>query len=483
MKKFILILLTTVMALPLLAGCAGQMTQDEMLALIDDEKIIARAEEILAQTQAAQPTETVPAPTAEPTDQPTIAPTLEPTPDPTAEPARLAPIDLLGEAFNPFYSVAFPEGYNPYGAIFDTGDPNKDGRPNYVLQMTAEGDTAEIVRFVSVLAGYDDEESITAYIDEIVRTEHVFIDGTANDKGMNLIAQAKKTVAGYDNNGVPDVDGCRLELTAFLEEDQIARYAAFIDDNLNLTMFGGTADSLAFGLDRKSFALSLNIYNGEETTLWTTYKIDNTTELRDQMAAELHYDWYNAGDNRMGITYGRIYTDVYFDPGQNQIFLNQKLNDAETASFDYRKPDQSLENLGFHFVPEDALATFDHKERGTSVSIHKPDWGARKDKWNLEFVRELNGSILVIWYVDAEQRYTIQADRGSQSAKYDYYIADDEFRDDYPDPETVQQIFKQVLGVPESEPYYYEAPLQILNEYLMETFGTTLDKLYALPLR
>ena len=37
--------------------------------------------------------------------------TAVPTPEPTPEPLGLAPIDLLGKGYNPFFDVAFPAGY------------------------------------------------------------------------------------------------------------------------------------------------------------------------------------------------------------------------------------------------------------------------------------------------------------------------------------------------------------------------------------
>jgi hypothetical protein len=122
--------MVSVVVLSLLTGCAGQ-------------PVDKNAKEAVNEKQAAEAvTEKQTADDAQP----------EPTSAPTPEPEPFAPADIFGSEFNPFYDVKFPQNFDIYNANFDIGNPKFKGMPKYVLSMTAEGDTAGTIKFLSKLA-------------------------------------------------------------------------------------------------------------------------------------------------------------------------------------------------------------------------------------------------------------------------------------------------------------------------------------------
>lgn len=250
MRKALLFLLIGFFVFTMLPGCAKELTDEEMLAKLGDDKILARASEIIAEK------ETPPAQTVA-TSLPSAAAEQSPEPIPKIKP--LAPIDLLGEKFNPFYNVKFPEEYEPYAAAFDTGDPGKPpGGAIYSLFLTAEGDPAEIVKYVCQLAGFDDQNSIITYVNGMNKNGYCTIDGTSNGKGMNIVCGIKKTNQGGDYDKCDDVDGCRLELIALIDNERIPEYKAFLTDNYNLKAFEGLAESLEDSLAPDKFSVEVN---------------------------------------------------------------------------------------------------------------------------------------------------------------------------------------------------------------------------------
>lgn len=469
MRRVLLFLLIGLLVFPMLSGCAKELTDEEMLAKLGDDKVLARASEIIAEKETSPPAANESVTTA--------MTTIEPAETPQEK--LLKPIDLLGKEFNPFYDVAFPNGYEPYAAIFDPADPGKTNKPNYVLFLTAEGDPAEIVKFVSKLAGFDDEDSINSYVADMNKEGYCTIDGTSNGKGKNFICQLKKTKKGGNFEECNDVDGCRLALTAFVDNDKLPLYEGLIKDNYNLNMLGDLANSFENSLVPDKCSITVNKQNQKFISIYAVHQVEDAAALLKSMATKLKYDWYDGEGNSMGLTYGRIYSDIKVDVENNTITIKQALNDADTASRDYKKPDVSLSTLGFSYSEKDALYTYEDKKTGYLIAIHKPEWGQRKDNWNIEFLHNVNGYNLVVWYVESEKKYTVQVDKGNSIAKYQYYISENRYGDEYPDQETIQKLFKKVFE--DSGEYQYQEAIDKLNKYFSDTFGMTLEKLYALP--
>lgn len=473
MRRAVLFLLMGLLVFPMLSGCAKELTDEEMFAKLGKDKILAKASEIIAEKETQSSAEIA----SVTTDMTTAMTTLEPTNEITPEEKLLAPIALLGKEFNPFYEVTFPNGYEPYAAIFDPGDQEKTGKPNYVLFLTAKGDPVEIVKFVSHLAGFDDENNINSNVGGMNKEGYCTIDGTSNGKGMNIICQVKKTKEGGNYEECNDVDGCRLALTAFIDNGKLPQYEGLIKDNYNINIPGDLADYFAKTLLIDKCSITVNKQNPKFTSIYAVHQVEGSAALLKSMAAILKYDWYDDNGNSMGITYGRIYSDIKANVENNTIVIKQALNNADTASRDYVEP-VTLSSLGFSYSDKDALCIYEDKQNGYRIAIHKPEWGQREDKWNIEFFHSVNSYNLVVWYIESEKRYTVQVDKGNSIAKYQYYMSENRYGDEYPNQETIQELFKKVFG--DSGAYQYQEAIDMLNKYFKDTFGMTLEKLYAL---
>lgn len=471
MKRTILFLMTGLFVLSMLSGCAKELTDEEMFAKLGDDKIIAKANEIIAEKEKLSPAETAAAAASAPTD--VSEPLSKPTPL-----LPLAPIDLMGEKLNPFYNTDFPDGYTPFAAKFDTGDPDKNEKPTYLLYLTAQGDVAEIVDFVARLAGFDDETSIESFVNETKKGNGYAIDGTSNGKGMNILCNIKTTSNGADFDQCDDVDGCRLELIALIDKENVPQYRAVFTDNYNLKAFGNMAESLAGSLLPDNFSVTVNTQKPKFTMVNAVHQVNDAAVLIKSMSENLKYDWYDKEGNAIGVSYGRIDSGIKAEEN-NRIKIDQTLNDSETASRDYTKPDVSLSALGFDFNEKDALCIYENN--GYRIAIHKPEWGERKEKSNIEFFYTANGYNFVIWYIDSEKRYTVQVDKGKSIAKYEYFAAENRYDEGYPDKEAVQKLFKKIFT--DSEPYQYNEAIDRFNKYFSDTFGMPMEKVYALPLK
>jgi hypothetical protein len=446
-----------------MSGCAQALTDEEMFAKLGDEKILARASAIIAASET-------PAPTATP------SPSAEPTPEPTPV-RKLTPADLMGEGLNPFYNVDFPQGYTAYAAKADTGNPDNE-KPTYSLYLTAEGDPAETVQFMCQLMGIDDATSIASYVDGMNRDGLCGIDGSSVGNGTIALCAMKKTQKGADFDRCDDVDGCRIELISFIDAARLPEYRAVFLDNYNLKGFGDMAESLSGSLVPNRFMVTVNTQRPKFTMVSAVHEVDDAAALIKSMSETLKYGWYDDQGPAIGIPYGKLDSGVGADLEKNLIFVDQTLYDADTAAAEYTKADVSLSSLGFGYSEKDALCTYE--KDGYTIAVHKPEWGQREEEWNISFFTQASGYNFVIWYIDNEQRYTVQVDKGDSIAKYDYFAAENRFDEGYPDKETVQQLFKKVFGNPEE--YQYNAAIDRFNKYFSDTFGMTADQLYALPL-
>lgn len=473
MKKVLCCLMIVTMTLSLLSGCARELTVDEMLEKIDEETILERAEEILAQREEKIQT-TEPVKTPKPEVQASQAPEQTPV-------ILSAPIELLGEELNPFFDVEFPAGCTIYAAYFETGDKEKGTGPNYVLFATAEGEPADTVRFVCELCGFNDEDSINEQINQINNEHFCSIDGTQNGNGMNIMCLVKETEERYEQENVKEVDGCRIELTAFIDDNLTESYKKVVDENFNMNMFVGLEDAFSSGINNE-YGCTVNTYNPAFTTVHRIYEVSDAAGLRDRILSDMDYNWYDEDSQRMEVSYGRISAEISFE--DSNVMIIQKLHDSLTSSANYVKPEVSLETLGFFNAGQGTAYVFEDREHGFSIAVDKPEWGQEEGSWDMEFLCEMeNGSLVAVWYYVGEQKLVIQADKGGASAKYEYYIETEEFGGEYPDAEMAQNIFKKVFDVPDSLEYPYEAAVERQKSIVYDAFGLTLDDIYALPER
>ena len=139
------------------------MKQATVLILVVSMLLFLAACAAPADTVSETPVSTIVSATPEPTEAPT------PTPEPTPE-LEPTPIDLLGEKYNPFYAVEWPEGYTVNECrigYVDVGEESEIESMEYNLGLYVDGDIYEVIEYFSNFVG--DPQDLYDIIEEYPR--------------------------------------------------------------------------------------------------------------------------------------------------------------------------------------------------------------------------------------------------------------------------------------------------------------------------
>jgi hypothetical protein len=459
MKKISIFLMVSVMVLSLFTGCAGQPVDKNTNETVTEKQTA----EAVSEKQTADDVQ------PEPTSEPTSAPTPEPEP--------FAPADIFGSEFNPFYNVKFPQNFDIYNANFNIGNPKFKGMPKYVLSMTAEGDTDETIKFLSKLAGIEDENSINKFIEEF--NKGGFCEFKSTDGGTFTIRRTDQKDDRYQY-----VEGCHIDLWVDMDSSEAPRYIPLVSDNYNINALSVAADYFDVTPDFDECGINVDLYKNF-AEIGVSYDVKDTMAVQQKMAQEIKSNWYDPDNGKMGLSYGMIDFEILFDNKGGQIYVNEKTSDMQTALGDYTAPEVSLSTLGFYYAEKDALCIYEDKKEGIQVAICKPEWGARPttdNNWNIQYLHEMNGYLLVVWYYANEQKYSVQADKGSLTARYDYFIETGEYGNEWtPDTDTVKEHFCTVFDTQEDD--VFAKAVSLFEQTLKDCFDISLKELYALPIR
>lgn len=84
----------------------------------------------------------------------------------------------------------------------------------------------------------------------------------------------------------------------------------------------------------------------------------------------------------------------------------------------------------------------------------------------------------IMYYAD-EGRYHVSVDKDGVDCAFDNYPATNEYGWEYPDLDTVHQMFNAAFGTQGKE--LYHKPLAYFEQVVQGRFGMGIDELYALP--
>ena len=143
----------------------------------------------------------------------------------------------------------------------------------------------------------------------------------------------------------------------------------------------------------------------------------------------------------------------------------------------------TLEELGFRMDENTHQAYYDGE--GASFTIHHTAWGPPAYEWDENIIRISmylkNDYRLSVGYYGVHKVYVCQMDKDGEQVMN--YIYDTNDSSNNPDPEnraSVEDAIRAAMDVLEGEDELH-APVRIFNEVLKNTFGTTPEKLFALP--
>lgn len=428
---------------------------------------------LTACSQQAGPAET-PAPAqAEAQDTPTETPIPSPSPTPELEP--FVPEDLFVSPFNPFHDAAFPDNFNVYGASFDIGVEKLGGKPYYILSMTAGGNTDVSVIFLAKLAGIEDEQTAGQYAEDFKNSG--FCEFFSADGGATFTI--RKTDPNDDRYAY--VDGCHIDISVNLTDEEAPRYIQLVRDNFNVSALAVAADCFDTTPVFEECAVAVNLHK-KEVSVDMRYTVADVATVEKNMAENVKSSWYDAQNEKMGLSYGILDIEYIFDGKSSAIYVSERSSEMKSALSAYVEPEVSLAKLGFGFDQEGVCGVYEqHEPHYMSVAVHRPEWGEFNGDWNIEYMDEVNGCGLRITYHAEEDRYHISADKGNEGAAFDYLPATKEYGGDYPDKDTVKRVFNDAFDTLGED--FYEKPLAYFEQLVQERFGMSIKELYALPIR
>ncbi|NCB51816.1 MAG: hypothetical protein EOM54_08050 [Clostridia bacterium] len=390
------------------------------------------------------------------------------------------PVDLLSEELNVFCDISFPEGYTVYAAGFE----NNVSFSFYDLYLTAEGNTEEIITYMSNLLGDGAEESIRQNIDAFNMDGGVSIHGTEVEDGLN--ADCEISATEEDTYDYDYVEGCTIRLRADINDT--SDYDKIIEENFNLNSLSDVAeffDIMPINVRSEIYVRKLR-NNAQINVVYDN--VEDVAGLMENMRASMAYEGFDESINVMNLqNYGEIGNSIFFDPNNNSISIFQGLGDSGKNYKDYKIATTALDEMGFtNYIESDAMCEYKDEANDLMISINIPAWGSRPDEWEnscILFVKEINGYLLAIWYYPAEGVYRIQADKDDASAKYEYYANTDVFDGEQPDPDTATEYFADVYGLVEAENIredVYMVGIAMFRSYINDTFGMGAEELYNL---
>ena len=246
-------------------------------------------------------------------------------------------------------------------------------------------------------------------------------------------------------------------------------------------------------------AVILYKYHGTENEIRVIYYPDNREYLVYSNSKNFRYT-YDSQNEKMSVEYGEENANAFMEEAYDQVDpypvmtpirdFSRIMTDTFGVSADilYNLPREaevadtlSLISLGFVADKDNAVCIYEqHEGNYTSISVHRPEWG--EQEYSIHFFTSINGYGVMVRYYKDEQRFYVRADMGDDSyADFEFFTRDDTKNDGMsPDGMTVEECFKNVYDDPEIEDVYLYS-IQLMEQYISDTFGMTIDELYALP--
>ncbi len=143
----------------------------------------------------------------------------------------------------------------------------------------------------------------------------------------------------------------------------------------------------------------------------------------------------------------------------------------------------TLVNLGFYADQANAVCIYEQRgEREVNIEVHRPEWG--ENDFDVRFFTPLSDEfrIVITYHID-ERKIGVGVDDNYQGgAKFNYFLDTGESVDEWCSDKnkTVEEYLIEAFNDPTIEDVYQHSVDLIVN-YITETFGMTVEELCALP--
>lgn len=199
---------------------------------------------------------------------------------------------------------------------------------------------------------------------------------------------------------------------------------------------------------------------------------------------------FGAGDRDSSAQAIRAAMDVL--EGEDVLLAPKRIFDAAIQQTFSMDPDwlfalpfepPTLKSLGFFPDEVNAVYLFEQREgRDVNMEVHRPEWGDKE--YDVRFFTPLSDEyrIVVTYHID-ERKFVVGADDNDMGgANFEFFIDTNEHIDGWCSNKemTVEEYFINAYNDPEIEDIYLYS-VEFVKQYISDTFGLTIEELYALP--
>jgi len=168
------------------------------------------------------------------------------------------------------------------------------------------------------------------------------------------------------------------------------------------------------------------------------------------------------------------------------VLFGTNANDIYALPYEIVEPDRStLAGLGFTEKMEDNAYYFENKiGQYYNVEVRNPEWGEWEEGGDVSFFTPISDDYrIVVKYYGGENKFLVGGDDNfGGGAKYEYYYDTHEAIDGWCSDNsiTVEQYFQNAYNDPNIEDIYLY-PVELMIKYIYDTFGMSIEELYAMP--
>ena len=382
-----------------------------------------------------------------------------------------APMMLLDEEYNPFSAVAFPESYTLSKIKCDLSDVLE-----YSLVFSTSDAMNDVIAFA---AGLLPDENV----DEMGLAMGLMSGGGTDIEGTMGGLSVRIKMSDTQFEGAAESGGrFEVEVTAILAPE--AEYVELFEANLR---HPAIQEISAYFPVLPFKQATITVWpNQSRAEMYIPYPLDNAQQIKDSLL-QAYPDQYFEPNDWMIWEFGDMRIIVIMEDAANgELCILTNFPDPAVSLPDY-VPEATLRNLGFDDYREpSAKCTYQDDTAGVWLSVSKSEWGENNNTSEqnaVTFMTEESGAFVMIFYSGESQTYSITIESGGAQAKYNYSAADGSYTDAAggSDLESAKQVATDAFLAP-GEELDDVLPLAVilLDSFVSESFGCTLDELYAM---
>jgi len=266
----------------------------------------------------------------------------------------------------------------------------------------------------------------------------------------------------HDEWGTPPVEweANIILIKMYLESGYKVAFGYYGDQDAYVFLFGREGEGLSINYVYNAESDEVNIDEAERASIAKALRAAiEVMEGEDPLLAPVRV-FNDTIQKTFGMTATKLYSLPYEPPNLKSLGFKPDLNNA-VYLYEYRG--------------ENILAD-------VNMEVHRPEWGEKE--YDIRFFTPLsdNYRIVITWHL-AERKYIVNVDDNDQGgASFEYFIDNGEHQDiwcSYKD-KTVEEYFRIAFNDPKLQNVYWHS-VQLMEQYVKNTFGMTVEELYALP--